>query len=236
MFRFFLTVLGVLSCVPASFAMLIHGDVSDRFSKETIGDVAIVNIYTNENTTTDSKGQFMMEVANGQLLELRKPGYKVLRVRIPEGNIPPYFKLMMVQGLIDIPDNSPFQFRNYKKDSIRYHDLYKTYLEFPQLTGLDIIRHPFSAMSKRNRQIWAFQKEYNLFEQEKFIDYTFNEKLVAGLTGLKDDSAKTYMRIYRPTYEQLRSMSEYSFYAYVKNSVEAYRGTRLRIGTPRSSN
>jgi len=210
--------------------------VSDRFSYEMLADVAIVNIFTNENVTTDSHGQFMIEVKNGELLELRKSGYKVLRVRIPQGYIPSYFKLMMVQRMADIPEGTPYYFRDYKKDSIRYHDLYKTYLEFPQLTGLDVIRHPFSAMSKSNRQIWAFQKEYNLFEQEKFIDYTFTEKLVTALTGLVGDSASSYLRIYRPSYEQLRSMSEYTFYSYVKNSVEAYRGRRLRNGYQRSSN
>lgn len=236
MLRFLVLLIAVCGFIPVSFAKIIHGDVSDRFSYEMLGDVAIVNIHTNENASTDSHGQFMIEVENGQLLELRKPGYKVLRVRIPEGNIPPYFKLMMVQGMVDVPEGTPYYFRDYRKDSIRYHDLYKTYLEFPQLTGLDVIRHPFSAMSKRNRQIWAFQKEYNLFEQEKYIDYTFTPKLVTALTGLTGDSVQTYLRIYRPSYEQLRSMSEYTFYSYVKNSVEAYRGRRMRNGWQRSSN
>jgi hypothetical protein len=236
MLRQLLLIFCLYGIIPSSFALMIHGDVSDRFSYEMLGDVAIVNIFTNENTISNSHGQFSIDVTSGQLLEFRKPGYKVLRVRIPEGNIPSYFRLFMVQGMVDIPEGTPYYFRDYKKDSIRYHDLYKTYLEFPQLTGLDVIRHPFSAMSKRNRQIWAFQKEYNLFEQEKYIDYTFTEKLVTSLTGLTGDSAKTYLRIYRPTYEQLRSMNEYTFYSYVKNSVEAYRGKRLRNGWQRSSN
>ncbi len=175
MLRILLILFAVFGLHTVSFAIIIHGDVSDRFSYDMMSDVTIVNIFSHQNTSTDSRGQFIIEVNNGELLELRKPGYNVLRVRIPQGFIPSYFKLMMVQLMAEEPEGTPYYFRDYRKDSIRYHDLYKTYLEFPQLTGLDIIRHPFSAMSKRNRQIWAFQKEYNLFEKEKFIDYTFTE-------------------------------------------------------------
>ncbi len=236
MLRILLILFAFFGLHTVSYAIIIHGDVSDRFSYDMMSDVTIVNIFSHQNTSTDSRGQFIIEVNNGELLELRKPGYNVLRVRIPQGFIPSYFKLMMVQLMAEEPEGTPYYFRDYRKDSIRYHDLYKTYLEFPQLTGLDIIRHPFSAMSKRNRQIWAFQKEYNLFEKEKFIDYTFTEKLVTALTGLKGDSARTYLRIYRPTYEQLRGMSEYTFYSNVKQTVEIYRGRRLRNGSQRSSN
>ncbi len=59
---------------------------------------------------------------------------------------------------------------------------------------------------------------------------------MTALTGLKGDSARTYLRIYRPTYEQLRGMSEYTFYSNVKQTVEIYRGRRLRNGSQRSSN
>jgi hypothetical protein len=150
-----------------------------------------------------------------------------VRIRIPQGSVPPYFKIAMKAGPIELPQyDLAGQVRDYKKDSLRYYELYKNALEFPELTGLDIIQHPFSALSKRNRQIWAFQKEYAYFEQQKYIDYTFNEKLIAKLTGLKGDSVDRYLRLYRPTYEQLRSLNEYALYSYIKTSVDIFRHGR----------
>jgi len=211
-------------CALRSGAVIISGDVSDAVSRSPLSYVAVVNVHTNESVGTDSSGRFMINVEKGQLLEFRKLGYKVLRVRIPSGTIPPYFKLFMHEGPVELPEYDLIaRGRDFKKDSLRYYELYRTYLNMPELKGLDVIRHPFSALSKRNRMIWAFQKEFALFEQEKFIDYTFNEKLIEQLTGLKDDSARAYMRAYRPTYEQLRSMSDYGFYSYIKQTVTNFR-------------
>lgn len=220
----FLGFLYLLVCCFTTKAAVINGDVTDAGTRLPIPHVTIVNIYTNESITTDSSGKFSIQVEKGQLLELKKLGYKVLRVRIPSGDIPPYFKLMMQIGPVELPDfNLISKGRDYKKDSMEYAEIYKTYLNFPQLKGYEMIQHPFSALSKRNRQIWAFQKEYTWFEQQKYIDYTFNEKLVQHITGMSGDSAQVYLRVYRPSYEQLRSMNEYTFYSYIKQTVAAFR-------------
>ena len=221
-----------------SAAENIGGEVVDNTRKKGLANVTIVNIYSSEGTMTDSSGRFTITANKGELIEFRKMGYKTVRIRIPQGSVPPYFKIVMQNGPIELPEYAiAGQTKDWKKDSLRYYELYKNALEFPELSGLDMIQHPFSAMSKRNRQIWAFQKEFAWWQQEKYIDYTFNEKLVADLTGLKGDSVDRYMRLYRPTYEELRSMSEYTFYDYVKQSVDIFRhGRKYKPTIRRSAN
>lgn len=215
--------------VTVSFATTITGEIIDAHTKAAIGQVSIVNIHTEVSTISDDLGKFTIVASHGQLLEFRKLGYKTLRIRIPEGTIPPYFRLVMQQGPIELPEfDVAGRARDWKKDSIRYYELYKGAIEFEKLDGLDIIRHPFSALSKRNRQIWAFQKEYNYWEQQKFIDYTFNEKLVSTLTGLSGDSLQVFMKRFRPSYDFLRAINEYSFYTYVKESAEYFRTGRRK--------
>lgn len=221
-----------------SFGEKILGDISDLSDKKELTNVNIVNVHTNAATTSDEFGKFSITVSKGDLIEFRKIGYKTVRLRIPQGSIPSYFKIIMQKGAIELPQfELRDENRNYKKDSIRYYEIYKNAIEFPQLNGLDAIQHPFSALSKRNRRIWAFQKEYAWWEQEKYIDYTFNEKLVTSITGLQGDSVKIYMKKYRPTYEQLRSMNEYTFYTFIKETVKIYRtGRQYRPSIRRSSN
>lgn len=220
------------------FGATITGDISDMSDRHALDNVNIVNVYTNVSTVSDAEGKFSIIVDKGQLLEFRKIGYKTLRLRLPEGTLPPYFKIMMQQGPIELPEfDLQAKNKNWKQDSTRYYELYKNALEFPKLEGLAAIQHPFSALSKRNRQIWAFQKEYTYWEQQKYIDYTFNQKLVTDLTGLSGDSLQTYMRRFRPSYEQLRNMNEYTFYSYVKESVRVYRtGRPYRPVIRRSAN
>jgi hypothetical protein len=193
--------------------------------KHALADVSIENIYTSQKLMTDDKGAFAIGATGGQLLEFKKPGYKVVRVRIPKGFIPSYFMIIISKGLADIKDmNIAATNRyNYKSDSIRYHDLYAHELDFPKLTSFDMIAHPFSALSRRNREIWQFQEDYDAFEQEKYVDRTFNESIIGKFTGLTGDSLHYYMNRFRPGYDQLRGMNDYTFFNYIKNTARQYR-------------
>lgn len=221
-----------------SAAQTIQGQITDRAGNVPVDDVAVVNLHTEGGILSDAAGKFTLAATQGQLIEFRKTGYNVIRIRLPHGTLPAYFKVVMEKAPVELAavevNGIP---RDYKSDSLRYYQLYKEALEFPQLSGLDVIRHPFSAMSKRNRQIWAFQAHYIWYQQQKYIDFAFNEKVVASVTGLRGDSAQTYIQMFRPTYEQLRSMNEYAFYNYIKRTVTAYRerGPRAKMGSSRST-
>lgn len=208
----------------SAIAQSIRGEVVDGNDGKPMANVAVINVYNNSGYTTTDDGRFLITANKGELIEFRKLGYKIARVRIPAGTVPEYFKIILQKGPIELPEvNIAGRAKDYKSDSLRFHEIYKHELEFPTMSTLDMIQHPFTALSKTNRQIWHFQKEYDRFQKEKYIDYTFNEKLVTNLTGLAGDSLERYMRYYRPAYEQLRNMSEYSFYSYIKQTVYRYR-------------
>src|SRR5690606_35716317 len=129
-------------------------DVTD--SKPMQG-VLVHNIHTGEKINSGGEGAFSVTVGEGHLVEFRKEGYKVLRVRIPQGKRPSYFRVMMQHTGTDVEDYmlSRKAAPDYKTDSAKYYALYKESLEVPRLTGIEVVQHPFSAMSKKNRQIWA---------------------------------------------------------------------------------
>lgn len=232
----------VVSWLAQTFvcAQTMQGNIYDVEDSKPIADVFVRNIYSGMHMHSDAGGSFAVEVEAGELVEFHKEGYKILRVRIPPGKLPSYFKVMLQKKGTDVIDyvHARGAAPDYKTDSIRYYSLYKHTLEYPRLTGLDVIQHPFSAMSKKNRQIWAFQEEFEFYQQQKFIDYTFNPKLINHITGLEGDSLTMYMEMFRPTYEQLRSMNEYTYYNYIKITADAYRrrGIRARSAPARSSN
>jgi len=227
-----LLVLLVVSFLNASvFAQTIRGEVLDMDSKQPVTDVAIENIYNEFTISTDAKGGFLIAALGGQLLEFKKPGYKTVHVRIPNGYIPPYFRIIMKKGFpeiqnIDLAGGNRY---NYKEDSIRYHEIYKHELDVPRMSGIDMVASPFSALSKKNREIWQFQADYDKFEKEKYVDKTFNAELITKFTGLKGDSLRYFMKRYRPTYEQLRAMNDYAFYSFIKTNVRAFRSQNNRV-------
>ena len=222
--RFLLLYLLCICRFPV-FAQAIRGEVLDMEDKKPVTGVNIGNIYTDLVITTDNNGGFLIAAASGQLLEFKKPGYKTVRVRIPMGYVPPFFRIIMQKGLpvlqeVDIASGNRY---NYSQDSTRFHELYKHELEFPKLSGIDVVAHPFSALSSKNREIWRFQEDYENFEKEKYVDRTFNAALITKFTGLQGDSLRSFMRRYRPSYQQLKSMNDYTFYNFIKTSVRNYR-------------
>ena len=218
----------LLLCVlgfPA-VAQTIRGDVMDMDTKKPISAVDIQNIYTLLNITTDDQGGFIIAANSGQLLEFKKTGYKTARVRVPQGYVPPYFRILLKKGISEINQDIILVHNNrydYTEDSIRYHELYKTALDFPKLSGLGVVQSPFSALSKKNREVWQFQDDYKEFEREKYVDKTFNAELITKFTGLKGDSLRYFMRRYRPSYEQLKAMNDYSFYNFIQSNARRYR-------------
>lgn len=228
----------LLLCMVPFFAhaQTMQGQIMDVNGDVKMEDVQILNVHTQQIVMSDDDGRFSLQVAKGQLVEFSKEGYKVLRVRIPMGNMPAYFKVAMERVRPMPSDNllagTPEE--QYKADSAKYYNMYKRELEFPELTGLDVIRHPFSAMSKRNQEIWAFQKEYEFYQKQKYIDFIFNDRTITQLTGLSGDSLQVYKQMFRPTYEQLRAMGEYAYYNYIKRSVKAYRDRGIRAKSPPS--
>ncbi len=215
-----------------ALAQIIHGEALDMNNKKPIEGVVIDNIYTNVSITTVADGSFVIAATAGQLLEFKKPGYKLTRVRIPHGDIPPYFRIILERGITP-PSDIYAQGNRYdnRRDSMRFYELYKHELDFPKMSAMEKIRSPFSAMSKRNRQIWEFQEDYSNNEKEKYVDQTFNRALITKITGLQGDSLTTYMRRYRPTYDQIRGMNDYAFYSYIKTGVRRFRS----ITTPRGA-
>jgi len=215
-------------------AQVISGVLLDRETGEPMGMVQMTNIHQSITIFSDSMGQFTIKANRGELLEVRKVGYRMTNIRIPKGFVPSYFKILMDKTVLlstDIYASS--QLTQYQKDSIRDHEIFKSALNLPRLNTIESIEHPFSALSRSNREKWAFQESYAYFEKEKFIDFNFTPQLVTSLTGLTGDSLVVYMRRFRPSYEAVRTMKTYDFYSYIKKSVDFYR-SRSRA-TPRSS-
>ncbi|MBA3829186.1 MAG: hypothetical protein H0X33_09645 [Taibaiella sp.] len=204
-------------------AQSIMGELQDIDSHEPISDVQIENIHNNASVVTDKAGRFLIAAASGQLILFKKNGYKTASVRIPAGTVPSYFKILLQKGVTDISKEYANNKHDWKTDSTKYYELYRTELEFPKMSGLDVIEHPFSAMSSRSREIWEFQRQYDNAQQQKYIDYRFSNETVTRLTGLQGDSLNLYLRKFRPSYPMARSMNDYNMYGYITRTVLQYR-------------
>jgi hypothetical protein len=219
----FLMVLLCLLALPA-FGLQMKGRVYDRETQKPVAYAVVINTFTEYQVETDSNGNFTIPVQQGHLIEFQKLGYKIARVRIAGASLP-FYSIALTKGPIEL-DNVNIKGSNYRSDSVEDRETYKWAIDHYTLDGMDVLSHPFDALSKRNRQIWAFQKRFQYFEQQKFIDFVFNDHLIQTITGLDSTDTKAYKAAYRPSYEQIKAWSTYEFYQYIRNTGFAFKRRR----------
>ncbi|HTO16116.1 MAG TPA: hypothetical protein VLZ83_10105 [Edaphocola sp.] len=219
----FLVLLLAFFNVQGLYAVKIIGKVVNLSTDKPLMEVEISNVHSGMTVVTPKDGTFEMEVKTGDLIEFRLADFQVARVKIKSENVANFYYIQMQVAPTNI-ENQLIQdyVMGAKIDSIKRRELYQKALDHYKLTGLDIVQHPFDAMSKRNRMIWRFQKNYEIWEKDKFIDYVFNDRLIVQLTGLNAENIEEYKRRFRPSYDQIRGLNEYDYYSYIKETVKLF--------------
>jgi len=200
----------------SAYALKMKGKVYDAITKKPMENVTIFNTFTQKHFITDSTGLFTIDVERGHLVEFQKMSYKIQRVRISSNELP-YYSIAMVIGPLEL-EEVHIVGKSYHTDSIIDRETYKWAIDHYTLDGLDVIQHPFDALSKSNRQIWAFQKHFDYFEKEKYIDYVFNNNLISKIVPIDTTDIEEFKRQYRPTYQQIKAWNTYEFYEYIKRA------------------
>ncbi len=203
---------------------MIKGEVRDLANDDFLDNVNVKNIYTQKGMTIQKDGQFKLEVRKGELIEFSKVGYQTIRIRILSEKEPLFYKMVMNKAPVMLREvdirGKPLDF---KKDSIRYREVYDIVLRKERKDEVDMRSMPLAMLSKKNRQEWAFQEMYEKWEREKYIDFAFNERLVARITYLKDEDLKEFMRWNRPSYEFLRNATDYEYLDFIKSRYYVYK-------------
>jgi hypothetical protein len=203
---------------------IIQGEIIDMLNNEKMDNVNVRNVFTLKGMTVKKDGRFEIEVRKGELIEISKIGYQTIRIRIHNEKEPSYYKVAMEKVPIMLREvdirGKPLDFEH---DSIRYRETYDAVLRKQRREEIDMRSMPLAMLSKKNRQEWAFQEMYEKWEQEKYIDFVFNEKLVSKITYLKEEDLKKFMRYYRPSYHFVRTVSDYEYLDYIKSCYYQYK-------------
>ncbi len=232
--RIFATLFILLAAWIPGGTQVVNGIVREAAGEgNMLGDVLIQNIHTGQELMSGTDGSFSIGASVGQLLEFRRPGFKTGRIRIVSADVK-FYNMALETIIHELPGVAVKGLHSdFQRDSIKYHTLYKKQLNTDPVTGWRAFQSPFTALSKDNRRLIQFQQAFAFLERQKYVDYTFNERLITQLTGLGGDSVKAYARAFRPSYEALRSMKEYDLFAYIKRTAEMWRH-RQRYGNPGS--
>lgn len=206
-----------------SSQVIIKGILKDYSTGEPVENANVRNVYSLKGMTTGKNGTFEVEVKKGELIEISKLGYQTIRIRIQNEKEPLYYSLDFKRVPYELREvDVKGKTLDFKLDSIHYHETYDLVLRKEKKSEIDMQSMPLAMLSRKNRQEWAFQEMYEEWEREKFIDFTFNERLVSRITYLQGEELKNFMRIFRPGYDFLRNASQYEYLEYIKRCYQLY--------------
>lgn len=124
--------------------------------------------------------------------------------------------------------------KNYRQDSSENRLSYSKIFDYqkPGLhstytpgspPGLDIDELINIFRFRRNKMNLVFQKRLIEEEQDKYVNYKFNNTLIKRVTGLSGVLLDKYKLQYKPSYEFLITATELEFYEYILNTASQFK-------------
>ena len=230
-----------LQLIPGSGVLgqiIISGTVYDSSKLYIVPNVSVAST-SGLQTITDSLGAYHIKVSEKDSISFSFRGKST--VQFPVKTINDYnafdislrvrinanAKYKLLQGVTVFSDT-------YRRDSAENRMEYSKIFNYEKpgisstfepggAAGLDIDALINSFNKNKKRQDLAFQKRLVQDEQDKYVEYRFNPKLVRRITGLSGDTLKTFMKLYKPSYLFVISSSLAQFYEYILNASYAFK-------------
>ncbi len=221
--RLLLLVFAVFSCNWAH-AQILKGVVVDKRTGEALYPVTIVNVITQQSTYTNYDGEFAITAKSGEQLIFSFIGYKTQQKSMPP-------TLNIATSRIEM-EPLTYELQNvlirpgltkYQKDSIERHETYIRTLSRQRTTS---IMSPVSLIaervSKHSKQIYRFQKSFNYWEGERFIDSRYTPELVSMLTNLSGDTLANFMNSYPMPYDYARTATDLEIKMWIRYNYKQW--------------
>jgi hypothetical protein len=207
--------------------IVISGTVYDSTKLYSVSGVTVKSTG-GTSTITDSMGIYHIQVSDKDSISFFYANKPTLK--FPVSAIPDYNEFDISIQVRVKEKYKPLKeiviFSNYKHDSIENRLAYSKIFDYDK-PGIGSTYTPGSSAGfdldelinifrfRRNKEQLRFQKRLIEQEEERYVDYKFNTKLLKRVTGLSDTMLVKYKREYRPSYELITGISELEFYEYI---------------------
>ena len=211
----------------------IKGTVYDRSQLNPMQGVSVMGT-SGVGTVTDSLGRYSIKLPSEDSIYFSYLGKSTTKFPVKEIPFDQPFDMSLQVDVQALP-SVYVRPRNYYADSlenrIEYQKIFEygggKYVENTKMNrrggmgvGLDL---DMLFDSKKDRRMLAFQQRLIQEEQDKYVDHRFTKPIVKKITGLQPPALDTFMRLYRPSYEFVKSfVTEYEYYKYISDCARSF--------------
>jgi len=228
----FLAVCFILLAGPISAQQrILSGYLKDSLTQLPIFLGTLSNSDKKQKATTDANGFFRLPVSPNDLIYAIAPHYRYDTLRYSflfQDTITAYLSAVEVMEAVNIGTG----YRKYQQDSLQRRAAFEE-MNGPKVRTVDkssqkkyfgltinLDKLFKSKYKKQEKQEQFFEKQ----ERQAYVRLRYSPQLVAYYTGLKGPVLLSFMRLYTPSYEWLRSHTQHEeLLDYLSTSLQAFR-------------
>nr|WP_184546933.1 carboxypeptidase-like regulatory domain-containing protein [Mucilaginibacter sp. FT3.2]MBB6232307.1 hypothetical protein [Mucilaginibacter sp. FT3.2] len=216
------------------------GIVVDKATGQRISGAWVTT--AGSTTISDVAGEFSISLSKlkQDTLKVKMQGYKLFVLPVDASKIKDVV-VQMEQVAIQLNQVNISARRDRVKDSIsnriqfakdfnthrpKFSDIVQAAAPGGPLAFVGVSLSPtqlISALTYKHSNAYKFKQVLIHDEQAKYIDSRFSDERVAELTGLQNDSLYHFINRYRPTIDEVKKMSDYDIFTYIKKCAVRFR-------------
>ena len=195
--------------------IFLQGIVQDSVQKRGIRSASIRNVLSGQTVVSKSDGKFTLGIQKGNILAVGASGYLSDTLTITDSIIASGFIVLELQLLPATLPGATISagLNTYQIDSISRRKAFLAKVGEARITtvsrtnelgfgvGINIDR-----FSKREKNKRAARTLFDITEEEAYINFRWNENIVAKYTQLSGDTLFEFMQSYRPAWDTNHSL------------------------------
>ena len=205
---------------------IIRGVMLDSAYRKPLVGAKVENFTTKKGTTTNSKGEFEIEVGNDSYLSFSILGYKDKIMRIRNiADAKDYLEIVLPVKVYQTKEVTiTKKLTQYQLDSIDRAELYGDVFGYSQQKSVfSPITSLYQKFSRKYKNIRKFQEQIVEMEKEKFVDTRYTPVLVQKLTKLEGDDVAHFMNANPVPYDFARTASDLELNYWIKEKFDQYK-------------
>jgi hypothetical protein len=238
--RYLLILPCICTCL-CSYGQKISGIVIDKITGQRISGAWITT--TSSTAISDLEGGFTIGLSpQKDTLKVKIQGYILFALPIDPTKIKDVV-IRLEQSTIQLNQVNITARRDRVKDSIsnriqfardfnshppKFSDIIRPATPSGPLAFAGVTLSPsqlIAFLTYKNSRAYKFKQVLIKNEQAKYVDSRFSDERIAQLTNLQADSLFDFINLYRPTIEQVKKMSDYDIFTYIKKCLVKFRSS-----------
>lgn len=203
----------------------MQGKVTDASTGTPLYLVSVVNVHTQQTTTTDQWGNYSLPAADGDPVAFTYVGYRTVQKPKPPSVLIATMNIAMDTATNELREFTlrPGRLTKYQQDSIENRAIYKrTLLRKPPSPFNSPVSAIAELFNKKAKNSYKFQQVFYEGESEKYVDTRYTPDLVGDLTGLTGDTIAHFMYAYPMSYEFARNASDLEVKMWIRSNYREW--------------